>query len=91
MGIATVVYGLIEAPTHGWTSINTLGVLLLGVAVVGLFVAWELRTSSPIYRFHGIGPGSRVRWRTGTHRIARNVTVGVRVYRVRWLACARAS
>jgi hypothetical protein len=36
-------------------------------------------------------PGSRVRWRAGTHRIGRNLLVGVRGHRVRWLACARAS
>jgi MFS family permease len=47
-GIATVVYGLIEAPTRGWTSPTTLGFLIAGVALVGLFVAWELRTSSPM-------------------------------------------
>ncbi|MEY2465292.1 MAG: hypothetical protein QOH64_3430, partial [Acidimicrobiaceae bacterium] len=47
-GIATVVYGLIEAPAHGWTSPNTLGFLLGGLALVGLFVAWELRASSPM-------------------------------------------
>jgi EmrB/QacA subfamily drug resistance transporter len=47
-GIATVVYGLIEAPTHGWTSASTLGVLVGGLALVGAFVAWELRTSSPM-------------------------------------------
>jgi EmrB/QacA subfamily drug resistance transporter len=47
-GIATVVYGLIEAPTRGWTSTTTLGFLITGVALVGLFVAWELRASSPM-------------------------------------------
>jgi hypothetical protein len=51
----------------------------------------RLRTNSPIYRFHGIHPGSRVRWRAGTHRIGRNLIVGARGHRVRWLACARAS
>ncbi|MEA3020135.1 MAG: hypothetical protein QOI47_1659, partial [Actinomycetota bacterium] len=47
-GIAAVVYGLIEAPTHGWTSAVTLGFLLGGLALVGLFIAWELRASSPM-------------------------------------------
>jgi hypothetical protein len=47
-GIAEVVYGLIEAPTHGWTSAGTLGFLLGGVALIGMFVAWELHTSSPM-------------------------------------------
>jgi EmrB/QacA subfamily drug resistance transporter len=47
-GIAAVVYGLIEAPTHGWTSSTTLGVLAVGVALVGAFAMWELRTNSPM-------------------------------------------
>jgi EmrB/QacA subfamily drug resistance transporter len=47
-GIATVVYGLIEAPTRGWASAGTLGFLLGGIALVGMFVAWELRASSPM-------------------------------------------
>jgi EmrB/QacA subfamily drug resistance transporter len=47
-GIATVVYGLIEAPTNGWTSTSTLGILLAGVTLVGAFVAWELRAPSPM-------------------------------------------
>jgi hypothetical protein len=50
-----------------------------------------LRTDSPIYALHGIRVGSRVRWRAGMHRIGRNVAIGVRGHRVRWLACARAS
>jgi hypothetical protein len=45
-----------------------------------------LRTSSPIYALHRVHVGSRVRWRSGTHRIGRNVAVGVRGHRVRWLA-----
>src|SRR5258706_8384860 len=47
-GIATIVYGLIEAPTRGWASTGTLGLLLGGVALVGMFVAWELHTTSPM-------------------------------------------
>jgi hypothetical protein len=50
-----------------------------------------LRTGSPIYSLHGLRAGSRVRWPSGAHRIGRNVAVGVRGHRVRWLACARVS
>jgi hypothetical protein len=50
-----------------------------------------LRTSSPIYSLHGVRVGGPVRWRSGTHRIGRNIAIGVRGHRVRWLACARAS
>jgi hypothetical protein len=50
-----------------------------------------LRTSSPIYSLHGVRVGSRVRWRSGTHRIGRHIAIGVRGHHVRWLACARVS
>jgi hypothetical protein len=36
-------------------------------------------------------PAAAERWRMGTHGIGRNLVVGVRCHRVRWLACARAS
>jgi hypothetical protein len=45
-----------------------------------------LRTTSRAHRLHGIGPGSRVRWRSGRHQVGRGVVVGVRAHRVRWLA-----
>jgi EmrB/QacA subfamily drug resistance transporter len=47
-GIATIVYGLIEAPAHGWGSSRTIGVLAEGLALIGVFIAWELRTRSPM-------------------------------------------
>src|SRR5437899_651319 len=45
---ATIVYGLIEAPSHGWAWTGTLGYLIGGITLVGGFIAWELRTSSPM-------------------------------------------
>jgi EmrB/QacA subfamily drug resistance transporter len=47
-GVATLVYGLIEAPAHGWLSPETLTVLGGGLVALGAFVAWELRTASPM-------------------------------------------
>jgi MFS transporter, DHA2 family, integral membrane protein len=47
-GIATLVYGLIEAPAHGWSSPTTLGVLAVGLVLLGAFVVWELRTPAPM-------------------------------------------
>ena len=47
-GIATLVYGLIEAPTHGWTSGSTLGVLAAGLVLIGAFALWELHTADPM-------------------------------------------
>jgi Na+/melibiose symporter-like transporter len=42
------VYGLIEAPARGWTSAGTLGYLVGGLALLGIFIAWELRTRAPM-------------------------------------------
>jgi len=48
VGISALVYGLIEAPAHGWLSGETLAFLGGGLAVLGLFVAWQLKTSAPM-------------------------------------------
>ena len=47
-GLGTLVFGLIEAPHWGWTSGTSLGVILGGLAVLALFVVWELRTAEPM-------------------------------------------
>jgi EmrB/QacA subfamily drug resistance transporter len=47
-GISSLVYGLIEAPAHGWLSGSTLGFLAAGLAALALFVAWQLKTSEPM-------------------------------------------
>jgi len=48
IGIVALVYGLIEAPGHGWASTPTL--VAFGVAAVVLlaFVLWELHTETPM-------------------------------------------
>jgi hypothetical protein len=43
-----LTYGLIEAPDRGWTSVATLGILGTAVALLGAFVAWELRREDPM-------------------------------------------
>jgi EmrB/QacA subfamily drug resistance transporter len=43
VGLVSLVYALIEAPTHGWLSFETLAVGGAGIAIMGLFVWWELR------------------------------------------------
>lgn len=43
-----LVYGLVEAPTHGWTAGSTLGYLGGAVALLLFFVANELRSSHPL-------------------------------------------
>lgn len=48
IGIATIVYAIIEGPTHGWRSPQTLLLAGAGLVVMTLFVLWELRTQSPM-------------------------------------------
>jgi EmrB/QacA subfamily drug resistance transporter len=48
VGLGAVLYGIIEGPTHGWTAPATLGPLLSGLAVLGVFGLWELRTEHPM-------------------------------------------
>jgi EmrB/QacA subfamily drug resistance transporter len=48
VGLATVVYAIIEAPTAGWGSARTVVGLLVGLAVLAGFVGWELRAANPL-------------------------------------------
>jgi EmrB/QacA subfamily drug resistance transporter len=48
VGLVGLVYAVIQAPDYGWLSARTLGVGLAGVAIVGAFVAWELRSAHPM-------------------------------------------
>ncbi len=52
IGIVALVYGLIEAPDKGWMSIGTLVAFVVAIAVLGLFVAWELHTPEPMLDMH---------------------------------------
>jgi EmrB/QacA subfamily drug resistance transporter len=52
IGIVALVYGLIQAPSNGWTSATTLGAFVLAIVVLGLFVAWELRVAEPMLDMH---------------------------------------
>lgn len=47
-GISSLVYGLIEAPAHGWLSGETLAFLGGGLVAIGLFIAWQLKTPEPM-------------------------------------------
>jgi EmrB/QacA subfamily drug resistance transporter len=47
-GLALLLYGIIEAPARGWFDSGTLVGLVLGVLLLGAFVAWELRTDQPM-------------------------------------------
>ena len=48
LGIALLLWGLIEAPTRGWTSWAILGAILSAIFVIGVFIMWERHTSHPL-------------------------------------------
>ena len=47
-GLVAVVYGLIEAPEHGWTSATTLGAFAVGASILLAFGFWEHRCTRPM-------------------------------------------
>jgi EmrB/QacA subfamily drug resistance transporter len=46
--MALLIYTIIEAPGHGWSSARTLGGFALAAAVFGMFIARERTTSEPM-------------------------------------------
>jgi MFS family permease len=47
-GVTALIYGLTQSTTQGWTSPATVGALLGGVALIGLFATVERRSASPL-------------------------------------------
>jgi len=47
-GLFGVVWGLVRGNAVGWGSPEIVGAFVFGVAVLAAFVAWELRTSTPM-------------------------------------------
>jgi EmrB/QacA subfamily drug resistance transporter len=45
-----IVLGLQQSSTWGWSSGSTWGCLVVGVLLMGAFVAWELRAGEPLLR-----------------------------------------
>jgi EmrB/QacA subfamily drug resistance transporter len=48
VGITTLVYTVIEAPTWGWTNVKTTAGFALAAAVLAGFAAWERRSTHPM-------------------------------------------
>jgi len=47
-GLAALLYGIIEAPSHGWNDTGVLAGFSAGIVLLAAFVAWELRTDHPV-------------------------------------------
>ena len=48
VGLVSIVYAIIEAPHHGWLSVQTLSVISIGLIAMAAFVWWELKTEHPM-------------------------------------------
>ena len=48
LALGCILWAIIEAPTHGWTSTRVISVGLAGLAILSLFVAWEARSDHPM-------------------------------------------
>jgi EmrB/QacA subfamily drug resistance transporter len=48
VGLVSLVYGIIEAPAHGWTSTQTLVTFGFALVVLATFAVWELRSDHPM-------------------------------------------
>jgi len=58
-----IVFGVVKAQSWGWGSVRTLGLVLGGLAFLGVFVLVELRAKAPIvpprlFRFRSVSLGS---------------------------------
>jgi EmrB/QacA subfamily drug resistance transporter len=50
-GLVAIVYAIVDANAAGWGSLQTLGLLATGAALIGLFVVIELRAKEPLIAF----------------------------------------
>jgi EmrB/QacA subfamily drug resistance transporter len=48
IGLTVLLYGIIEAPQHGWTEPSIVVCFIVGLAVLGLFLRWESRSEHPM-------------------------------------------
>ncbi|HEV8088308.1 MAG TPA: DHA2 family efflux MFS transporter permease subunit [Actinomycetota bacterium] len=48
VGLVSLVYAIIEAPDHGWTSTQTLVTFAFALIVLAAFAIWELRSDHPM-------------------------------------------
>ena len=52
VGLGTVLWGVIEAPTNGWTSPEILLAFGIGAVILAGFIRWELTYASPMLNMH---------------------------------------
>ncbi|MEV8099823.1 MFS transporter [Kitasatospora sp. NPDC085879] len=62
-GLLALVWGIIEAPGHGWTSGPVLAAFASAAVLLAVFLGWEIRCSTPLvpvrlFRQGPVGPAS---------------------------------
>ncbi|MCU1391828.1 MAG: drug resistance transporter [Ilumatobacteraceae bacterium] len=48
VGLASLLYGVIEVPDKGWSNSGVVGGFALGVVAIASFILWELHTDHPM-------------------------------------------
>ena len=48
VGLASLLFGIIEGPAQGWTHVSVVSAFVVAVVSLGAFVAWELHTDTPM-------------------------------------------
>jgi EmrB/QacA subfamily drug resistance transporter len=48
VGLVSLVFGIIEAPSHGWTDPTILAAFAVAAVVLSAFVVWEMRSDHPM-------------------------------------------
>ncbi|HUI49198.1 MAG TPA: MFS transporter [Acidimicrobiia bacterium] len=52
VSLGVILWSIIEAPSHGWTSPEILTGFAIGIVLVAGFLLWELKSSSPMLDLH---------------------------------------
>jgi hypothetical protein len=60
-GLGLLLWSIIEAPLHGWSSPLVLGTGSAGLAVLAAFAVWERIAAHPMLRLRFFAAGSRPR------------------------------
>jgi EmrB/QacA subfamily drug resistance transporter len=48
LGVLGIVYGIVSGNEKGWDSIEVMGSLVVGAALIAAFIAWESRVEAPL-------------------------------------------
>jgi len=75
-GLASLIYGVVEAPGKGWTSTPVLCFSGLGLVLLAAFTAWEFRTAHPLIDL-SLLLRPRFGWGTATATIASFAMMGL--------------